>query len=427
MKKALSISPKTQHKLNHFHQAYHRFIANQEYKEAFQCAFQAHKLCPSIIPPLNDMMTAALLAQDWENTILYGKKVLQRDAKHLNALDALAHAYGVMLDIPNCRLYGHQALQLRDHLVISKLPTLPELNFQTKSQGKKVISFSLYGNKAEYIESAVINAEIAQNIYPNWTCRFYVNNTVPEGAIARLKSHGVEIVYIPDSIAHWPGTMWRFLALDDPSLERVIFRDADSVISQREAKAVQAWVDSDKLFHTLRDAGSHTELILAGLWGAAVGALPSIQIAINQYLARGGISARFADQFFLREYVWPYARQSLYATDSIFGFFESKPFPDEVLIDRGAFRVGIRETRFQFEVMGDFPDQATVIWKLYTRISPLVNEDLSPNVLETERLICQYEAVAIKGKIMGYIPVRYAQGLNNSMSRIEVMLKVTGD
>ena len=43
--------------------------------------------------------------------------------------------------------------------------------------------------------------------------------------------------------------MWRFAALDDAALHRILFRDADSVISEREGQAVQAWIDSGKLFH----------------------------------------------------------------------------------------------------------------------------------------------------------------------------------
>ena len=58
-----------------------------------------------------------------------------------------------------------------------------------------------------------------------------------------------------------------FSQINDPEAEYVIFRDADSVVSHREAEAVAEWIESGRLFHTMRDSGSHTALILAGMWG----------------------------------------------------------------------------------------------------------------------------------------------------------------
>lgn len=48
------------------------------------------------------------------------------------------------------------------------------------------------------------------------------------------------------------------LPLDDPCVERVIFRDVDSLINVREAAAVDAWVSGGEAFHILHDAATHT-------------------------------------------------------------------------------------------------------------------------------------------------------------------------
>lgn len=111
-----------------------------------------------------------------------------------------------------------------------------------------------------------MNTEISAKIYPGWLCRFYVDGSVPQTIIQRLQDNGAEVVKVDAALQNWPGTMWRFLAMDDPEAAYVLFRDADSVISWREAAAVQQWLESGKLFQTLRDASTHTELILAGLW-----------------------------------------------------------------------------------------------------------------------------------------------------------------
>lgn len=105
-------------------------------------------------------------------------------------------------------------------------------------------------------------------LFPDWVCRFYVDDSVSPEAIQRLKNNGAEVVYVTSPVDKWPGAMWRFLAINDPEAEYVIFRDADSVVSHREAEAVAEWIESGRSFHTMRDSGSHTALILAGMWGA---------------------------------------------------------------------------------------------------------------------------------------------------------------
>ena len=36
---------------------------------------------------------------------------------------------------------------------------------------KKIISFSLWGNNAVYVLNALVNADLALKIYPDWICR----------------------------------------------------------------------------------------------------------------------------------------------------------------------------------------------------------------------------------------------------------------
>ena len=57
---------------------------------------------------------------------------------------------------------------------------------------KKVISYSLWGSDPKYTIGAIRNAEIASSIYPDWVCRFYVNN-IPEDILLNLRSLNVEI------------------------------------------------------------------------------------------------------------------------------------------------------------------------------------------------------------------------------------------
>ena len=53
----------------------------------------------------------------------------------------------------------------------------------------------------------------------------------------------------------------------DNTVDIFLSRDLDSSLSTREKSAVDEWLNSDKLFHAIRDHPSHNGVLLAGLWG----------------------------------------------------------------------------------------------------------------------------------------------------------------
>ncbi|MDR0457508.1 MAG: hypothetical protein LBH10_00545 [Burkholderiaceae bacterium] len=279
-----------------------------------------------------------------------------------------------------------------------------------------LIAFSLFGGNPKYCEVAVLNVQYQPHVYPHWVCRFYVDDSVPEHVIKRLRASGAQIVPVDGPAAQWPKAMWRFLALDDPQAHRVLFRDADSLISRREAEAVEQWLLSGKRFHTMRDHGAHTDLILAGMWGAVAGSLPLLNKLIQRFMSTFPITGirYFADQDFLRQYVWPYARMSLMQHDSIFGFMDAVPFPDKEKPDifhTVGYPVG--GVSHDANVKGVFPDGLQVTWSLY-RIKEL--NDGQPQ----EEVVCSYASTVQDGVVKMYIPLPYMQWLRQGMIHIRL-------
>ncbi len=129
---------------------------------------------------------------------------------------------------------------------------------------KKIISFSLYGNKPNFQVGAITNVIEAKRVYPGWQCRFYTtdNDTVCK----QLEYLGAEVVRMDD----WPeGNMfWRFLAVDDADV--CISRDADSVVNEREAAAVNEWLETTNYqWHGMHDfwEGHRKISMMGGMWG----------------------------------------------------------------------------------------------------------------------------------------------------------------
>lgn len=132
---------------------------------------------------------------------------------------------------------------------------------------KKIISFSLYGNKSNFQVGAVVNVLEAKRLYPDWKCRFYT--TDDESICRQLEYLGAEIVRMDDhwmNRGHYYGSLWRFLAVDDADI--CIFRDTDSVVNERELGAVNEWLATDKQWHIMHDHDHHkSSKIMAGMFG----------------------------------------------------------------------------------------------------------------------------------------------------------------
>ena len=201
---------------------------------------------------------------------------------------------------------------------------------------KKIISFSLWGDNPKYTVGAIKNALLAQIIYPEWICRFYIGNDVPQHIRNQLDDLNVEIMEMMDmGDSGWNGTFWRFFAAD--SYDIVICRDTDSRLNLRERVAVDEWLSSDKDFHIMRDHPYHNTEILAGTWGCRNGILRGMEEAIQDY-NKGSFDNQYqVDQNFLREVVYPLVKHESIVHDE---FFELKPFPANAIKRTGSYFVG---------------------------------------------------------------------------------------
>ncbi len=229
---------------------------------------------------------------------------------------------------------GKTALELKDKAACDffSRPDFKDLKLTPVSKPfsndrrRNVISFSLWGDKPIYTEGAVENVQFARSIFPSWTCRFYVDDTVPADVIQRIKSNGGDVIVVPDADRGPHGGPWRFYASDDPTIDRFICRDCDSRLSTQERVAVDEWIASGKTAHIMRDHIWHNELILAGMWGAVAGALPPLKplLISGKWFTKN----RWFDQYFLWGIVWPLIKNDHLAHDTFYRFGNAVPFSD---------------------------------------------------------------------------------------------------
>jgi len=388
------------------------------YQEALDICLQVTRSHPAIGDAWTDAAVNCTRLGYWQDAIRYGQTALARGSSKLALYDALAHVHGMLAQWEETRRYGLQALNMRaqrfsgDPVIPPPPPGPLPPSPSAHTRERNVISFSLFGGDPKYCEPAILNVQEQPRIYPNWVCRFYVDGSVPESVIARLRAGGGQVVFVDGPAAQWPGPMWRFLALDDAQAHRILFRDADSVISPREAGAVAQWLASGKRFHIMRDWGSHTELMLAGLWGVVGGALPPLEKLMQRFMSAPLESRHFADQYFLRQYVWPYARASLMQHDSLFGFMDAVPFPDGERPDD--FHVGYAEGAPYFSMTSNLPEGSEVVWELY-----LIEKQADGQTRE-ER-VCAYPGVVKNGAVDAHVPDRYARRIQAGTANVRLL------
>jgi hypothetical protein len=387
----------------------------KRYDEALRICLEIAHAYPGMSNPWIDAAANCIALAHWQDAVRYAQIALSCGGNNFSQLyGTLAHAHAALGQWDKTRQYGLQALTLRARR-FSSVPAIPLPNASplpplpsAQTRQRNVIAFSLFGGDSKYCETAVLNVQEQPHIYPDWVCRFYVDDSVPVGVLDRLRKGGAQIVPVQGIAAQWPGPMWRFLALDDPQAHRILFRDADSLISQREAAAVAQWLTSGKRFHMMRDGCSHTELILAGLWGVVAGSLPPLEKLMQLFIRTPLKSKHFADQDFLRRYVWPYARTSLMQHDSVFGFMNAIPFPEgERSYD---FHVGAMESAV-YSIKVKQPDRSTVSWALYW----IERRDSGRALV---KLVCSYTNTVQDGMVKAYIPRRYAQWIRQGTARI---------
>lgn len=191
----------------------------------------------------------------------------------------------------------------------------------------KYVSFSLWGNKPIYNIGIIKNAILCKEIYPDWKMIVYYNNSVPIETIEELKKLDVSLIDMSSNL--FDGSFWRFMASDIPDCEYVVFRDADSRVSEREKSAVDEWISSCKSLHIMRDhpyhyipAGNNEMGILAGMWGIKGNIVPMIEL-IKLFNQSNPHNYYGIDQKFLKQIYSQFYNDKITHDE----FFEKKPFP----------------------------------------------------------------------------------------------------
>lgn len=390
---------------------YRQAMASGDLPAARQCCEKVLMMMPNNMTVLGDYALCLMRIGDYAKSYKIYQKIHQSPLRAQASdtwLDGLAEVCGWLNKTEELRFFGHQSLTLADEKfrqnTVYRYPYPEPKPFDAAHPEKNIISFSLYGNQPRYCETLIKNVEAARTLYPAWMCRIYLDNSVPEHVWQRLQQPNVQLVDMSKEKHIFP-TLWRFLVIDDPQVERFIVRDADSLLSEREVAAVGEWLHSPYWFHHMRDYFTHTELLLAGMWGGCHGIFTNTEQLMRDFITGYQGTQRYTDQHFLKTVLWPTVRESIMNHDDLFGFHHARPFPQHAAIrwQTEAFHVG---SNAGYSLM----------------VGPTLYQDgeLQPLELISNGQRYRYYAPALKGEWSMAIPFFLADEYKQGLLRLEL-------
>jgi hypothetical protein len=104
----------------------------------------------------------------------------------------------------------------------------------------------------------------------------------------------------------------RFFAIDEPDVEIMFVRDADSHVHWKDRWAIRSFLSKPHfLAHAIRDHPEHTSSLMGGLWGIRKSAKLNISKQYERFMKDPIDRGYGIDQSFLSTYVYPYIRSAL--------------------------------------------------------------------------------------------------------------------
>ena len=178
-------------------------------------------------------------------------------------------------------------------------------------------SFCLYNSyNPLYYDGLTENIKIIHKYYPDWAIYVYIGNDVTEEYINTIFVRNVRIIHTNATghinMAH------RFLAIEQPGVDLMIVRDADSRVHWKDRWAINEFVNSPYLAHTIRDNPVHAIPMLGGLWGLKRKANVPVLMCFEHYnVEQKNANDIGKDQTFLNFYIWPRVKNTLLVHTSI--------------------------------------------------------------------------------------------------------------
>jgi hypothetical protein len=132
----------------------------------------------------------------------------------------------------------------------------------------KVFSFCLYGPYNErYYPGMLQNLQLINKHFPDWYTFIYIGADVDAHTVSVFQTAPKVIIRYTGQVGAI-NMIHRFFAIDEPGVEVMMVRDADSRVHWKDRWAIRQFDRSTGFVaHAIRDNNQHTAPLMGGLWG----------------------------------------------------------------------------------------------------------------------------------------------------------------
>lgn len=309
-------------------------FSGRHYRESLAVLIDAARLHPGVAAVHENLGVVLMRLDRHGEAVAALEHALALGGPTPNLLDALCAASARTGNHAAAARHGEAALKMKDARFgarppLCTLPRTPPPPFNPRARRENVIAYCIWGTQSRYHMPLRETLKIAPHLFPDWTVRVYHDAALPETHLAPLRRAGADLHAVRPATGEpvHRRLLWRFDVCSDPGVKRFLVRDADAILSVKERVAVDAWLASDRYFHAMRDYFTHTDLLLAGMWGGVGGILPDTGAMLRSFRPFR-LEGDHVDQDLLTDRVWPTVRGSCLIHDSVFaGCLGSVPFP----------------------------------------------------------------------------------------------------
>lgn len=170
-----------------------------------------------------------------------------------------------------------------------------------------VFSFCLYGpENPKYYRGLLENIFLIGKYFPTWKVYVYYGPDVEEPMLRQLEACS-SVVLRATNVLGAINMIHRFYAIDEPEVDLMMVRDADSRVHWKDRWAVREFArQSQFVAHTIRDNIEHTADMMGGLWGIRKSAGLNLHAEYSAYKEDPGKGHRNGhDQNFLTDVIYP--------------------------------------------------------------------------------------------------------------------------
>jgi hypothetical protein len=193
------------------------------------------------------------------------------------------------------------------YVVEDKSETISELVSESVKtlKPKRVMSFCIFGDNPKYCLGMIKNLEQISKIFLDFETWIYVGKDVPKEYIEKYKTFN-NIKIIQTDITGLRLTTYRLFPLDNPFVELLIVRDADSRFGHRDIWCINNFLNTDYCVFSVRDHPWHGEPLMLFLTGFRKLQEINIQKGFKEFYKNknGNLDYYQTDQEFAKEYIY---------------------------------------------------------------------------------------------------------------------------